>query len=81
MENSPKPEFQLTPSLLPLRGFKWAGLPPRLLLDWSGEPTNGELWEADLERHQIEEDKQISSWLRRGLRGEGAAGKASTWWL
>ena len=48
------------------------GGPLRLPLDWLGELTNGELWEADLERHQLEEDKQISSWLRRVFRvGEG----------
>lgn len=52
--------------------------PPRppvggpLRLDWPEEFTNGELREADPECHQLEEDKQISSWLQLGLRvGEG----------
>lgn len=67
---APQAWFRLTLSL--------PASPPRLpvggplRLDWPGEFTNGELREADPERHQLEEDKQISSWLRLGLRvGEG----------
>ncbi|XP_062048131.1 DNA-directed RNA polymerase III subunit RPC7-like isoform X1 [Lepus europaeus] len=69
----PKPRLQLARQARSFSSLALSGRTSFLrLLDWPREPTNEELREAGLGRRQLQEDQQISSWPRRGLRlGEG----------